>query len=98
MVPEPCAHNAHVYYLLLADLPTRTATLARLNAAGVNAIFHYVPLHLSPAGRRLAGVSGNMTYTETLAERLIRLPLWAGMTMGDVAYTVDQVKVALAGV
>jgi dTDP-4-amino-4,6-dideoxygalactose transaminase len=39
-----------------------------------------------------------MTYTETLAERLIRLPLWAGMTMGDVAYTVDQVKVALAGV
>ena len=95
MVPAPCSHNAHVYYLLVDDLPARTAVLSRLNAAGVNAIFHYVPLHLSPAGRRVARVSGSMRHTEALSERLIRLPLWAGLTANDIAHVIEQVRVAL---
>jgi dTDP-4-amino-4,6-dideoxygalactose transaminase len=92
IVPPRSTHNAHLYYLLLADLQVRTAALAALNGDGINAVFHYVPLHSSPGGRRFARTSGPMTHTEALSDRLIRLPLWVGMTEEDVTAVVGAVR------
>lgn len=78
-VPEGCLHNAHMYYVLLPSLEARTRVIGRLRDEGVQAVFHYVPLHASPAGRRLGRVSGSMRHTESLSQRLLRLPLWIGV-------------------
>ena len=83
-VPDGCAHNAHMYYLLLPSLHARTGVIRRLRETGVQAVFHYVPLHASPAGRRLGRVSGSMQHTESLSQRLLRLPLWIGVDAGQV--------------
>jgi dTDP-4-amino-4,6-dideoxygalactose transaminase len=83
IIPEDCGHNAHMFYVLVADLETRTRVLASLNAEGVNAVFHYVPLHSSAAGRVYARVHGPMDQTDSLSARLIRLPLWVGMEQAD---------------
>jgi len=91
VVPDECTHNAHLYYLLLPEGAPRAEILQRLNQAGVNAIFHYVPLHLAPAGRRWGRVASPMIHTESAAARLIRLPLWVGMPTEDLAYVIDEV-------
>jgi dTDP-4-amino-4,6-dideoxygalactose transaminase len=91
VVPEHCSHNAHMYYLILPTGSVRDRLIAVLNQDGVNAIFHYVPLHLSDAGRQFGRTSGPMTHTETLSARLVRLPLWADMTDVDVSYVIDRV-------
>jgi dTDP-4-amino-4,6-dideoxygalactose transaminase len=85
-VPEGCAHNAHMYYVLLPSLEARTQVISRLREVGVQAVFHYVPLHASPAGRRLGRVSGSMRHTDALSGRLLRLPLWIGV---DSAVVLD---------
>jgi dTDP-4-amino-4,6-dideoxygalactose transaminase len=79
VVPSHCEHNAHMYYLLLPDLEARTEFIARMKADGVGTVFHYVPLHASPAGQRLARAHGDMANTDGLSERLVRLPLWVGV-------------------
>ena len=79
IVPAHCRHNAHMYYLLLPDADLRTRFIQALGARGVGAVFHYVPLHSSPAGSRYGRVHGAMTNTEVLADRLVRLPLWVGL-------------------
>jgi len=78
-VPQGCGHNAHMYYLLFPEAAQRSAFIAALKAEGVHTVFHYVPLHLSPAGRRFGRVSGNLDVTVSLADRLVRLPLWVGL-------------------
>ncbi|MFZ4801696.1 MAG: dTDP-4-amino-4,6-dideoxygalactose transaminase [Chlorobium sp.] len=80
IVPESCQHNAHMYYILVDSLESRTALMAKLKEYGVNSVFHYVPLHSAPAGRKYGRVHGTMTYTEDLSDRLLRLPLWVGLT------------------
>lgn len=80
IVPAECDHNAHLYYLLLRDAATRDALIARLRAVGIQAPFHYVPLHNSQAGIRFARAAGTLRNTEDVAVRLLRLPLWYGMT------------------
>lgn len=79
VIPAHCGHNAHMYYLLLQDLDTRSAFIARLKELGINPVFHYVPLHSSPAGRRFGRAHGELTVTENIADRLVRLPLWLGL-------------------
>jgi dTDP-4-amino-4,6-dideoxygalactose transaminase len=79
IAPERCAHNAHMYYLLLKNLEQRTRFIARLKAQGVNCVFHYVPLHSAPFGRSRGRVAGDMEHTDRLSERLARLPLWLGI-------------------
>lgn len=76
--PEPAgtAGNGHMFYLLTPDAASRCALLAHLKAAGVHAVFHYVPLHASPAGRRFGRAAGVLPVTENLADRLVRLPLY----------------------
>ena len=79
IIPAGCQHNAHMYYILLESLEKRTALIDRLKGQGVNTVFHYVPLHSSPAGKRYGRVSGAMVNTESISERLLRLPLWVGL-------------------
>jgi dTDP-4-amino-4,6-dideoxygalactose transaminase len=79
IVPLNCAHNAHMYYLLLPDLQSRTKLISQLKQQGINAVFHYVPLHSSPAGQQYAKTSGKLSVTNDLADRLLRLPLWCGV-------------------
>lgn len=86
VVAPECEHNAHLFYLLLPSQVARDALIADLRARGIYAPFHYVPLHNSPAGKRLARSAGSLHHTEELSARLLRLPLWYGMTSqpGDV--------------
>jgi len=79
VVPTECTHNGHIYYLLTSSLEERTALLEHLKSRGIGAVFHYVPLHSSPAGRKHARTHGSLARTETLSDRLVRLPLWAGL-------------------
>jgi dTDP-4-amino-4,6-dideoxygalactose transaminase len=76
-----------MYYLLVDDLEERTRIIEELNARDVNAVFHYVPLHSSSAGTRFGRAVGELPVTREAADRLIRLPLWAGMSEGDVERT-----------
>jgi len=79
LIPVECQHNAHMYYILLESLEKRTQLISKLKGQDVNAVFHYVPLHSSLAGRKYGRVHGDMTNTEDLSDRLLRLPLWVGL-------------------
>lgn len=92
IVPDHCGHNAHMYYLLVGAHHTRDAALDQLRQRGIHAVFHYVPLHSSPAGRRFGRVFGQLTNTENLASRLLRLPLWVGMADEEQARTIGVVE------
>ena len=78
-VPQICAHNAHIYYVLMPSVEKRVELLKRSKAAGIGSVFHYVPLHNAPAGLRFARQSGALPITEDLSARLVRLPLWVGL-------------------
>jgi dTDP-4-amino-4,6-dideoxygalactose transaminase len=77
--PEGCMHNAHMYYLLMRDLDDRSYFIDAMKSHNVHCVFHYVPLHNSPYGRKVAKVSGELKVTENLADRLVRLPMWIGL-------------------
>lgn len=81
IVPAECQHNAHMYYILLAPGIDRQAILDELKKNDIHSVFHYVPLHSSPAGKRYGKVHGSMHVTDAQAERLVRLPLWMGLTI-----------------
>ena len=79
VVPAHCAHNAHMYYILLPDLAQRTAFIDKLRKVGINTVFHYIPLHSAPSGQRYGRAHGELPVTTEMAERLVRLPLWVGL-------------------
>ena len=79
IVPPHCEHNGHLYYLLLPNRARRDAMIAALRSRGIGAPFHYVPLHSSEGGLRFGRVCGTLDLTDSLSERLIRLPMWSGM-------------------
>jgi len=95
VVPDECRHNAHMYYIILPDLKTRTYVLESLNSKGIKAIFHYIPLHRSPAGKKYGRVHGNLDKTRSLSDRILRLPLWVGMGHKEVLEVVAAVAHAL---
>jgi dTDP-4-amino-4,6-dideoxygalactose transaminase len=97
VVPSACSHNAHMYYLLLPDLETRSRFIDDLKQAGIYAVFHYVPLHSSDAGRRFGRMVGDLAVTDEISGRLVRLPLWPGMSDEDVDRVIDAVA-SIAGV
>jgi dTDP-4-amino-4,6-dideoxygalactose transaminase len=90
-LPPDCQTNYHLYHLLVADQQTRDRLLADLNEKGIHAVFHYVPLHLSPMGQRLAPETPSLPVTESSSERLLRLPLFAGITQ-------EQQQQVIAGI
>ncbi|HLK88480.1 MAG TPA: dTDP-4-amino-4,6-dideoxygalactose transaminase [Polyangia bacterium] len=84
-------HNAHMYYLLARSLAHRTKILEATRARGIGCMFHYVPLHSSPAGRRLGRVGSAMAVTDSISERLFRLPLWPDLTDAMLEEIVEVV-------
>ena len=95
VVPAGRKHNGHLYYLLVEDRETRDRLISNLRADGIQAVFHYVPLHTSPAGRRLARAHGSLSTTEQLSDRLVRLPLWLGMGEPEIKRVADAVGMSL---
>jgi dTDP-4-amino-4,6-dideoxygalactose transaminase len=92
IVPAHCQQNAHIYYVLLQTSAVRDNLLAALRAGGIDAVFHYVPLHSSPAGRRYGIASGDLAVTDDVWSRLIRLPLWVGLTDDQVGTVVAAIR------
>ncbi len=79
IIPKECVHNAHMYYILLPSLEARTALIAALKRNDIHSVFHYVPLHSAPIGLQRGRVHGELTVTDSIADRLLRLPLWLGL-------------------
>jgi dTDP-4-amino-4,6-dideoxygalactose transaminase len=99
IIPEGCQHNAHMYYVLLPADVNRDDVLRELKKDGINCIFHYVPLHSSPAGKRYARVSGELKVTDDQSERIVRLPLWIGLSREQQARVTEGLEriLGLAG-
>ena len=95
VIPAHCLHNAHMYYVLLAPDIDRQPVLDELKKQGIYAVFHYVPLHSAPAGRRYGRAHGAMSRTDNLSVRLIRLPLWHGLPRAAQERTVESLYTAL---
>ncbi len=91
-IPAHCGSNYHMFYVIVADLATRSALLEHLKAAGILAVFHYVPLHTSPVGLSLGYEPGMLPVTESLSDRLLRLPMYAGLEESAVAAVIDAVR------
>jgi len=90
--PEGIEGNGHLFYLLLKDLAARSGLIAHLKSRGVHSVFHYVPLHSAPAGRKFGRAAGPMTVTDDVAGRLLRLPLYYGLTVEQVAGIVAEIS------
>ena len=91
-VPEGCVHNAHMFYLKCRDLSERTALIRFLKERDILAVFHYVPLHSAPAGLKYGRFCGEDVYTTRESDRLVRLPLYYGLTREDQARVIAAVR------
>ena len=87
-IPEGCVHNAHMYYIKLRDLEDRSAFISYMKDRGIVTVFHYVPLHSSPAGEKFGRFHGEDRYTTSESDRLVRLPLYYGLTPEDQQYVI----------
>ncbi len=90
--PEDCTSNYHLFYILARDAETRDDLLAHLKSNGIGAVFHYVPLHTSPMGRKFGGREGTLRVTEDLSARLIRLPFYYEIAEEEQTRVVDAIK------
>jgi dTDP-4-amino-4,6-dideoxygalactose transaminase len=91
-IPQHCATNFHMFYLLVENLPTRTRLIDHLKQRGIHAVFHYVPLHSSPVGESMGYRAGMLPVTENCAERIVRLPLYAGLRDDEVDRIAESVR------
>lgn len=98
VIPAYAGHNAHLFYILMRSHMARDEVIRRLKPMGVSALFHYLPLHASPMGYRLGYRPGDLPVTESVSGRLLRLPLYAGITSDELKYVVSCVASAVAGV
>lgn len=92
IVPEGCVHNAHMFYIKTKDLEERSKLIAFLKENGIGAVFHYIPLHSSPAGQQFGRFHGEDKYTTKESERLLRLPMYYGLEKKDIEYVVSKIK------
>jgi len=92
VIPEECQHNAHMFYIKTKDIEERTALSSFLKENGILAVFHYVPLHSAPAGRKFGRFCGEDRYTTNTFERLLRLPMYYGLQPSEVEYVADKIK------
>ena len=91
VIPLECESNYHLYYLLLPTHDLRDALMAHLNALGINAVFHYIPLHSSPMGRKFGYRAGELPVTENVSGRLLRLPFFFEISREEQDEVVDAV-------
>lgn len=92
IVPKECQHNGHLYYILTQNLKTRNKLIEFLKKRGILSVFHYIPLHSSPAGKRFGYFIGDMKVTNAIADNLVRLPLFYDITEAEVEYVAQSVK------
>jgi dTDP-4-amino-4,6-dideoxygalactose transaminase len=95
VIPPAAEHSAHIYYVLLPTEEQRSLVLTSLADLGISATFHYSPLHAAAAGRRYGKISGSLRNTEELAPRLIRLPIYADITLEDQLRVVRALELVL---
>jgi len=91
-IPENCQQSYHMYYLLMPDLQTRQSFIQFLKERGVQAVFHYVPLHTSDMGLRIGYQIGQLPITETISDRLVRLPFHNNLSTSEQQYVIDTIK------
>ncbi|MCQ2104494.1 MAG: dTDP-4-amino-4,6-dideoxygalactose transaminase [Fibrobacter sp.] len=91
-VPNHCKHNAHMFYIKMPDLDGRTKMIAHLVKNEILAVFHYVPLHNAPAGKRFGEFRGEDRYTTSESNRLLRLPMFYGLQRDDLDFVCDKVE------
>lgn len=96
-IPKECRHNAHMFYIKAKDLEERTKLISHLKDNGVMAVFHYIPLHTAPAGRRYGEFRGEDRYTTAESERLARLPLYYGLSEQEQSKVIAAVKAFYKG-
>lgn len=96
IIPADCSHNAHMYYVLIDSSLDRNVVLDEMRRKGVAAVFHYVPLHSSPGGRKHCRADGDLPVTEHQAKRLIRLPVWVGLPAEQQDTVISTLAEALA--
>ena len=95
-IPSFCQHNGHIYYLKLANLEKRTIFIERMaKEHGIMCVFHYIPLHSSPAGRIFGEFNGSDDHTTRESERLVRLPMWHGLSLDNIDYIADSAEKVL---
>ena len=92
VVPEGCVHNAHMFYIKTKGLAERSRLIAFLKENGIGAVFHYIPLHSSPAGQQFSRFHGEDKYTTKESKRLLRLPMYYGLEKKDIEYVVSKIK------
>lgn len=92
VIPDGCVHNAHMFYVKTKDLAERTALIDHLKENGVGAVFHYVPLHSSEAGKRFGRFHGEDRYTTRESERIVRLPLYYGLGEEEVTFICEKIE------
>jgi dTDP-4-amino-4,6-dideoxygalactose transaminase len=91
-IPNECTHNAHMYYVKLKDLPQRNIFIDYLKSKEVLSVFHYIPLHSSPAGKKFGVMRGKDNYTTQESERLVRLPMYYQLSEVQMQHVIDTVK------
>lgn len=91
-IPEECRHNAHMFYIKVKDLEERTRMINYLKDNDILAVFHYIPLHTAPAGKKYGRFLGEDRYTTMESERLVRLPLYYGIKENEIDYIIDKVE------
>ena len=96
-IPKGCEHNGHIYYIVLPSEDYRDTIMDHLKQNGIQGIFHYVPLHSSPAGMKFGKVMGGLPVTEEYSKRLLRLPLWIELEESVISKIVNQIQRGLEG-
>lgn len=91
-VPEDCQHNAHMFYIKAKDLDERSRLIQYLKDKGITSVFHYIPLHSSPAGKKMGRFHGKDYYTTQESERLLRLPMYYGLNKNDTDFVIHTVE------
>lgn len=92
IVPKNCVHNAHMFYIKVKDIYERTNLIDYLKDKNILTVFHYIPLHSSPAGKRFGRFNGNDIYTTNESERLLRLPMYYGLTENNIFEIVSNIE------
>jgi dTDP-4-amino-4,6-dideoxygalactose transaminase len=91
IVPPHCEHPAHLFYLIMPNAEARNGLLRHLQNRGILAVFHYLPLHLSPMGQKFGGKPGDCPVSESVSERLLRLPIFYSLSNAEQAQVIDVV-------
>ena len=91
-IPKECEHNAHMFYIKAKDLDERTKLISYMKDHGIGCVFHYIPLHSAPAGRRFGRFCGEDIYTTKESERLMRLPMYYGLKLEDIDRVIETIE------